>query len=391
MKKQSRRTFIHTGIKTSIAIPLIGTSLLSCNNLKSKSAKKGLPNKKLNLLILGGTSFLGPHQIAYALSRGHNITTFTRGKTKPLIHASLFSQVEQLIGDRENDLSALEGRTWDAVIDNSGRNVEWTKKSAELLKDKVNLYLYTSSTGVYFPYLKGDITEDTKLVTQMPPGIEDEILKMEYGYGVMKSNSEAAAKAAFGEDRTIIVRPTYMIGPGDTTDRFIRWPIRLSTGGEVMIPGKEDDAIQYADGRDVAAWAIRLIEENNTGTFNAAGPKKAQGIKSFIKEAAKAFDVSHEFIQVHDYEFLKDQKVYYLVPWIMPETENYGSAMVNNKKALANGLTFRPLKETVADMHAWWQSDAITSERREKVLKDPFAALESEALILARWKKMKTK
>ena len=117
-QNKSRREFLELGIKAGIAIPLLSSSLLSCDTTPA--------NKKLDILILGGTSFLGPQQIAYALGRGHSITTFTRGKTKPTVHAELFDKVEQLVGDRENDLTALQNRKWDAVIDNSGHNVEWT-------------------------------------------------------------------------------------------------------------------------------------------------------------------------------------------------------------------------------------------------------------------------
>ena len=149
----------------------------------------------LNILILGGTSFLGPHLIKYALDRGHSISTFTRGQTQPSIHQELFANVEQLIGDRENDLTALEGRTWDAVIDNSGRQVAWTRNSAELLKDSAQTYIYTSSTGVYLPYLGMDITEDTEVLLEDPPEVPE---NRRPSYGVMKSLSELAAREAFG-------------------------------------------------------------------------------------------------------------------------------------------------------------------------------------------------
>jgi len=149
--------------------------------------------------------------------------------------------VEQLVGDRDTSLDALRGRSWDAVIDNSGYRVKWATDSAELLRDSVDLYLYTSSIGVYYPYLRDSLLEDDELNKEIPPeDILTEVQKLEYGYAVMKTLSEAEIVRVFGEDRTILSRPTYMVGPGDRTDRFTYWPVRLARGGEVMIPGKSE-------------------------------------------------------------------------------------------------------------------------------------------------------
>ena len=387
---KSRRQFLVTGLKVGTTLPFLGPLALSssCNTPTANEAEQSNPSsKKLNILILGGTSFLGPHQIAYAMSRGHSITTFTRGRTKPTIHQNLFEKVEQLIGDRANNLEALRNRKWDAVIDNSGRNVTWTRDTATLLKDNVGLYLYTSSTGVYYPYLGNDIKEDTEVVLKVPEGIEGEETKLEYDYGVMKSNSELEAKKQFGEDRTIVVRPTYMVGPADKTDRFIYWPIRLSKGGEIMVPGKREDKVQLVDVRDVAGWMIRLIENKSIGTYNAVGPQAPTTMYSFVEEAAKAFEKEVSFVQIDDYEFLKVHQVHYIVPWIMPIGNNKGSALINNELALANGLTFIPLKETLLDTYNWWYSDALTEERRQQFEAKPNSILANEKNILEAWKK----
>lgn len=386
-KNHSRRQFINLSLKAGITIPILGSSLISCSpKSNDQDVNDSLPNKKLNILILGGTSFLGPHQIAYAMKRGHSITTFTRGKTKPSIYQDIFQNVEQLIGDRSNDLSALHDRKWDAVIDNSGRDVDWTRETAKLLKDNVGLYLYTSSTGVYYPYLSSDIKEDTKLLLEEPEGIEDEELKMEYWYGVMKTNSELEVKKYFGEDRTIVVRPTYMIGPADKTDRFIYWPVRLSKGGEIMVPGKSDDPIQFIDVRDVAEWMIRLIEKKNTGTYNAVGPENSMGMHKFIKEAHSAFDTKAEFVMIDDYEFLLNHKVGYIVPWVMPVDNNIGSSLISNKLALKNGMEITPLKKSMADIHDWWYSDNITEEHRQAFESNPDSILMREKSIIQDWK-----
>ena len=232
---RSRREFLSTGLKAGAMLPLLGSAL---------SAEAGQPffhskpaKKNLKILLLGGTSFLGPHQIAYAIDRGHEITTFTRGKTRPTIHKEYFDKVESLIGDRKDNLEALKGRKWDAVIDNSGHRVQWTRDTAQLLKDNVELYLYTSSTGVYYPYKGKDIKEDTQLVLKTPEGVSEDA-KYEYDYGVMKANSEIEARKAFGAERTIVVRPTYLIGPADRYDRFVHWPVRLAREGRSWFPAK---------------------------------------------------------------------------------------------------------------------------------------------------------
>lgn len=386
-KNKTRRQFIITGLKAGAILPVFGSSLVSCLTKSDQSdSAEAKTDQKLNILILGGTSFLGPHQVAYAISRGHSITTFTRGKTKPTVHNELFADVEQLIGDRADNLDALRDRKWDAVIDNSGHKSEWTSATAVLLKDNVDLYLYTSSTGVYYPYLGSDIKENTNLVMEVPDGIESEDEKMEYGYGVMKSNSEIEAKRAFGDDRTIIVRPTYMVGPADKLDRFIHWPVRLSQGGEIMVPGKSDDPVQYIDVRDVASWMIRLIENKSAGTFNAVGPAKSIGIHDFVKEAHSAFDSEASFINIDDYDFLKEHHVPYLVPWIMPDGNNIGSALVNNKQALANGLMFTPLTQTMIDTHHWWYNEDSITEHRQKFESNPNTVLSREKDIISSWK-----
>jgi len=385
--KKPRREFIKYGIKTGIVFPLLFASFNSCNFKKEEqNPKSKAKNKPLKILILGGTSFLGPHQISYAMKRGHSISIFTRGKTKPTIHKELYDNVEQLIGDRKDNLAALQNRKWDAVIDNSGHDVEWTKKSAELLKENCDLYLYTSSTGVYYPYLNSDYKENTKVLLQEPEVITDEKEKIEYWYGVMKANSELEAIKQFGKDRTIVVRPTYMIGPADKSNRFIHWPIRLSRGGEVLVPGKRNDMVQYIDVRDVAEWMIRLIEDKKVGTFNAVGPKEQQNMYSFVEEAQKAFTSKTSFVKIDNYDFLKEKNIHDIVPWIMPTEKNMGSAKVNNEKGIANGLSFTPLIKTVKDTYEWWISNAVSQEQRDKIELDSTSVLVRENAILEEWK-----
>jgi 2'-hydroxyisoflavone reductase len=385
---KTRRTFIKNGLVLGLGLPYLGNNLISCvsKSEQNQSAEKSAQNP-LRILILGGTSFLGPHQIAYAMARGHSISTFTRGKTIPTIYTDLYQNVEQLIGDRNDNLTALENGEWDVVIDNSGHNAEWTKKSAALLKDKADIYLYTSSTGVYYPYLGSNIDEGTKLLLKEPLNIDDEDLKMEYWYGVMKANSEIETIKAFGQDRSIIVRPTYMIGPADKSDRFIYWPIRLSRGGEIMVPGKNNDPVQYIDVRDVAEWMIRLAEEKVTGTYNAVGPKGPQTMHEFIDNAMEAFEEESTFVKIDDYEFLKENGVHYLIPWIMPEDNNYGTARINNQHGIRNGLTFRDVKDSVKDTFQWWTSDSLSDERRNEFELKPGSILLREKSIIENWRR----
>jgi len=386
-QKKSRRTFIEFGLKSGLALPFLATGLMGCES-ETKGDKETTSTQKLKILILGGTSFLGPHQIAYALQRGHTVTTFTRGKTKPSIYPDLFEKVEQLIGDRQDNLTALENRKWDVVIDNSGHKVEWAEKSAKLLKDQCELYLYTSSTGVYYPYTGEDYKEDAKVLLERPADAK-EIEKMEYDYGVMKANSELAVQKYFGEDRTLVVRPTYMIGPADKTNRFIYWPLSLSQGKETIVPGKDTDPVQYLDVRDAAEFMIRLLEDKKTGTYNAVGPESAQDIKGFTELAQKTFDVENTFVRIDDYDFLEAQEVYYIVPWIPPTGNNAGSSKANNQKARNNGLTFRSLTDSIIDTLDWWNSDLVGQKARDEYLADKTTVLARTPEIIKEWKSRK--
>lgn len=384
---KSRRKFLQTGLTLGALLPLAGIPFNAAAAPRQYTdTKKAL--HPLKILILGGTSFLGPQQIAYALNRGHRISTFTRGKTQPSVQKNIFDDVEQLIGDRENNLDALRGRKWDVVIDNSGNRLNWVKDTVELLKANTDLYIYTSSTGVYYPYFGKDIKEDTKPVLKVPVGIT-QTQKYEYDYGVMKANNENQVLNGFGKERTIIVRPTYMMGPGDQTDRFTYWPERLSLAGEVLVPGKPDDPVQYIDVRDVAEWMIRLAENRKAGTFNAAGPASATGMHAFVYGVHASFNSEVNFINISDYDFLTKHNILDPVPWIMPVGDNVGSALINTKFAVANGLTFRPLADSVRDIYNWWHSDAVPEVKRKKLISGPDTLMMKEKAIIAEWKARK--
>jgi 2'-hydroxyisoflavone reductase len=301
------------------------------------------------------------------------------------VHAGAFREVEQRIGDRGVDLSALRTGTWDAVIDNSGFRESWTRESAELLRDRVERYVYTSSTGVYYPYLGDDIREETAPVLEVPAGITD-VQRVEYEYGVMKARSEIAAREVFGDARTLVVRPTYIMGPGDPSDRVTYWPVRMARGGEVMVPGRPSDPVQYIDVRDLSAWLIRLIEEGAAGTFNAVGPASAAGMHQFVHGVHAAFSSALTLVPIDDYEFLAREEVLDTIPWIMPVGDNYGSARVSNRRARERGLTFTPLADSMRDLYAWWLSDAVPEARRVALTTGERSLMAREANILAAWR-----
>ena len=378
--KTTRRKFLNTSIKASAAVPFLPLINQASNPVIEKSA-----DKKLNILILGGTSYLGPHQIAYAMNRGHKITTFTRGKTIPTIHPELFKDVEMLIGDREDNLEALKGRKWDAVIDNSGRKVKWTTDTAELLKDNVGRYIYISSVSAFYPYTGTDFGNDRKLVLKMPTDLENGEDRL-YEYGIMKANSENESKRIFGKDRAAIIRPHFIVGPGDKQDRFHHWAIRMQRGGEIVIPGKATDKVQFIDVRDVAAFSIRLIENQTGGTFQAAGPASPMTSTAFVHGAHAAFSSPVEYIHLDDYDFLIKEDLRFLCPWVMPYGKFEGMCSADNSSAIKAGLTFTPLANTLQDIYEWWQTDAVTEERRNNMLTGENSILTFEKKIIEAWK-----
>lgn len=368
---ESRRDFIQRTLATGGVLSLgLGSELFA-------GPLPGPAPRALRILILGGTSFLGPHLVRYAFERGHTVSVFNRGRTVPRLHAELFDRVEHLEGDREGDLTSISTGRWDAVIDNSGQRVEWARDAAQLLKDRVRYYVYVSSTGVYLPYRTADIREDTKLVLQDDPPQERP------SYGVMKSLSEMEVQKALPQG-AIIVRPTYIVGPGDTTDRFPYWPIRVERGGEVLVPGRKTDPVQYIDVRDLTEFMIRAIENGTTGVFNMAGPANRLSMEEFVHGVRAGTSSEVTWTWIEDYPFLVEQKLQFAIPWLMLTPDYLGSAQINIDRAKAAGLTFRPLGLTVMDTIDWWHSDAVPAERKA----NPRFVLtpQREAEILAAWK-----
>ena len=349
----TRREFVQRSILAAGAVGLSGLGRPVGREVAAAPAPKSL-----RLLILGGTTYLGPYQIRYALERGHEVTIFNRGRTKPYLFPELFDRVEHLIGDRDGDLKALEGREWDAVIDNSATNPEWVRASAQLLQDSVEYYLYTSSTGVYFPYRSHDITESVKPRLELDPdggGASN--------YGVNKALSELEAQEAFPE-RAIIVRPHYILGPGDPNDRLTYWVVRVDVGGEVLAPGDRHDPVQYIDVRDLTEWMIRMVEEGNAGVYNATGPLSRLSIAELVY-GVRAITASAVAFTWVDTDFLAEHGVYYMVPWVAPRGDTLGMSTISAERAVEKGLTYRPLAVTAWDNLEWWK--AQSEERRAKL------------------------
>lgn len=336
-------------------------------------------SRALRILILGGTNLTGPHIVRYALERGHQISIFTRGRTKPGLFQDAFERVEHLIGDRADNLEALKGHTWDVCIDSSGSNAAWTRDSAELLRDAVESYMYISSTGVYYPYPQG-ITEDTEVKLVDPSGGENGSAR----FGVMKALSEIEARKVFGE-RTCVVRPTYIVGPLDGTNRGTYWPERLRRGGEVLVPGKKTDQVQQIDVRDLTEWMVHLLENGTHGTFNAVGPASPMTMEEFVYGMRATTSAEVRWTWIEDYAFLQAHKFTAAIPWILPADDYLGSQSIDNGRAKAAGLTFRPVAVTAMDTLAWFHSDAVTDEERAS----PPMALspEREVELLEAWKR----
>ena len=338
--------------------------------------------KPSRILILGGTGFTGPYQVRYALSRGHKVTTFNRGKTHP---GELPAEVEQLVGDRNGKLDALKNRQWDVVIDNPTTLPAWVRDAAQLLKGNVDRYIFISTISVYGEVKQG-VDESAPVEKYEGPDPYKETLEAMKAsgyktYGPLKALSEKEAEKWF-PGKALIIRPGLIVGPRDETDRFTYWPVRIDRGGEVLAPGDPNDPVQFIDARDLAEWTIRMVENGETGIYNATGPAKPLGIGPMLDGIKDAEKSNATFTWVNE-EFLTQQKV---EPWSdMPvwTGKESGLARTNISRALAKGLTFRPLADTARDTLSWFKS--LPKDRQSKLRAGLTA--EREAEVLAAWHK----
>lgn len=325
----------------------------------------------MRILIIGGTRFLGRHLVEAALERSHDVTLFNRGKSNP----DLFPRLETIIGDREKDVEKLKGRIWDAVIDTSGYFPRIVRLSTEVLEPSVTRYVFISSISVYENFRKIGINESD------PVGkIQDETIEEITGesYGPLKALCEQAVHNIFGPERTLIIRPGLIVGPHDPTDRFTYWPVRVARGGDVLAPQKPAAAIQIIDVRDLSEWIIQLIAENASGIYNATGPdyELTLGKLLDVSRQVSGSDANFKWASV---DFLNEHKVEAwsdMPTWVPDDEEGVGFSRVDVSKAIAAGLTFRPLEETVRDTLQWaktrpgdheWRA-GLTAEREAQVL-----------------------
>lgn len=302
----------------------------------------------MNILIVGGTIFLGRYIAEEALRRGHNVTLFNRGKHNP----ELFPEAEKLQGDRRADVSALAGRTWDAAIDTCGYFPRDIRTTASVLGDAVGHYTFVSSISVYSQFDKPGIREDAVVGTI---DNEEDITEITgENYGALKAACERAAEACYGA-RTLNIRPGLIVGPHDPTDRFAYWPRRVMRGGEMLVPGMPEQPVQFIDVRDLAEWMLTMAEQRNTGIYNATGPAHTLSMQDFIEQCRRALNPAAQPVWV-DEAFLLERHVQpftELPLWVPAETAGLHS--VDCSKAVQHGLVFRNVDETVRDTYTWEQ------------------------------------
>ena len=327
----------------------------------------------MRILIIGGTRFLGRYLVESALARRHEVTLFNRGKSNP----DLFPQLETILGDREKNVEKLAaaGHVWDAVIDVAGYVPRIVRLAAEVLEPIVSRYVLISSISVYRDFRKVGMDESDPVEK-----LQDETVEEITGetYGPLKELCERAVQDTFGGERALIVRPGLIVGPHDPTDRFTYWPVRAARGGDVLAPQKPEAAVQIIDVRDLSDFIIKLIQENASGIYNATGPNYELTIGRLL-EVSKQVSGSDANFKWAGVEFLNQHKVEAwsdMPAWVPNDEENAGFARMDLSKAIAAGLKFRPLEETVRDTLAWaqrrpadheWRA-GLTAEREAQVL-----------------------
>lgn len=329
------------------------------------------------ILVLGGTGYIGPHLVNHALERGHTVTLFNRGRTRP----GLFPKAEQLIGDRNapDGHAALQGRSWDVVYDLPTTNPQWIVNAAAALKGNVSQYVFVSSTGAYKDYTRSFPDETHPIMDPAPISGADAATA---SYGAKKARCELLVREAYGAGATI-VRPGLIVGPGDLTDRFTYWPVRIEKGGEILAPGNIDDPAQWIDVRDLTEWMVRLGENGTAGVFNAVGPRTVCGIGELLFGIKACFANDAHFTWVPQ-PFLSANKVRSwgdMPVWSFTGATTVAFCTSVIEKALAAGLTFRPLATTVRDTLTYFHQQ--TPERQAQ-LKAGMSA-EREQQLLTAW------
>lgn len=327
----------------------------------------------MNILLIGGTVFLGRFIAAEALRRGHTLTLFHRGKHNP----QLFPEAEKLHGDRRGDVSALRGRSWDAVIDTCGYMRRDIRTVGKVLGNATEHYTFISSVSVYADLSPRSIAEDAEVGTVDDPDIEEVTGET---YGPLKAVCERAAEEYFPQ-RTCVVRPGLIVGPYDPTNRFSYWLQRTARGGDILAPGNPAEPVQYIDVRDLAAWIVLMAECKHTGIFNATGPRNRLSMEQFLHACISTLQPKARLVWV-DEEFLLDNNIapFTELPIWVPESAG-GIHRIDCSNAIRAGLHCRPAEETIRDTFAWEQEHPELLEHRQ------YAPLSTarEAEVLAAW------
>jgi 2'-hydroxyisoflavone reductase len=364
-----RRQFLHRSLTLAAgaaALPLAARKGLAGPLPAPGPARARRP---LRILFLGGTGFIGPHMVRYAMYRGHRVTLFNRGRTAP----DLFPGAEALVGDRDGQLGALEGRTWDAVVDNSGYVPRHVRDSARLLREAVGRYLFIS-TGSVYRFDQDELHEDAALLPIDDPASED----VNRHYGPLKVLCEQAVNEVFAH-RATVFRLHVVAGPGDPTDRFTFWPVRIDRGGEVIAPGVPTDPVQYIDARDLAEFTVHALERDLGGTYNVAGPTRdGLSMAEFLYGIRGVTSSPVSFTWV-DGAFLAGRDIRYPL-WFPSGGPLRGLARMPSRRAVAAGLSFRPPAVTAAETLEWFRAEAADRQARLAL------HLDRDAAALAAWK-----
>ncbi len=372
-----RRMVLATGAALAASALLPGC--VSAPESNSEKNMNTTPQKPLSILILGGTGFTGPHQVRYALSRGHKVTLFNRGRRPKEWPAA----VEELTGDRDtNDYASLKGRKFDVCIDNPTTVPHWVRDAAAVLKGNVNQYIFISTISVYASDDKiGEDEGGARAKYEGTDAMAETTAALRANmrlYGPLKARSEDESNKQFPGIATVI-RPGLIVGPGDDTDRFTYWPVRLARGGKVLVP-PSSDPVKFVDARDLAEWTIRMAEARTFGTFNALGPRDTLTMGSMLKTINQVAGNHAQLIEASA-KFLDDNKVAPwsdLPVWIPSESENAGMHRRSNAKAIEAGLTFRSVAITAADTLQWW--NGLDAKRKETLRSGLKAEREAELL-----------
>jgi len=373
-----RRSFLKRSAIAGGAIALTDPRTALAAVLDRTATRRDVPGRAaapLNILILGGTGFTGPEQVNYALARGHRVTLFNRNQTRPDMFKG---KVEQLIGDLGADTSALKDKHFDVVLDNPTTFPFWVRNAAQYLEGNVGHYIFISTMSVYRDNsVPGKDESDG--TTPMPDGVDPYTTVREHAgqyYGALKTFSEQEVAKHY---KTVtIVRPGLIVGPLDRSDRFTYWPARIDRGGEVLAPGTPNDPTQFIDSRDLAEFMIRLAEQKVTGTFNAVGNVTTMGdtltgIKNAIGANATFTFVPAEFLTANGVRGWRHMPI-----WLPPNGPTAGFLRRSNAKAVAAGLTFRPLSMTAKDTLDWHKTRP--EAERQATLQGAIAE------VLAAWK-----